>query len=90
MEEKTLTEIESKDYLLKISEDKIKELEKSLRRHNNFLLISIYTIFPMAILGLLSITRENVKFFLIMLPVALILIALSLGLLGWLVEKIKK
>ena len=86
---KTLTEIESKDYTIKLQENEIFELKKKLQKHHNFLLISIYTIFPLAISGLLFIaTWENFKFFLIMIPV-LIIVALPLGLLGWLLKKIR-
>lgn len=58
MEEKMLTEIESKDYLLKIQEDQIKELEGRINKYGGYLYVSFFTIFPLAIMGLLYLFEK--------------------------------
>jgi len=88
----TLSEVENKDYLLKIQEDKIKKLEKKITGYERFLLIAVFTIFPIAIMGLYFMTTlatwDNIKFFLIVIPIIAVVL-LALALFGWLSEKIK-
>lgn len=90
---KTLSEVEYKDYLLKIQEDKIKKLEKKITGYERFLLIAVFTIFPMAIMGLYFMTtiatRNNTKLILIVIPIIAVFL-LVLALLGWLSEKIRE
>lgn len=59
--EKILTEIESKDYLLKIQEDQIKEFERRINKYGSYLYVSFFTIFPLAVMGLLYIIEKIEK-----------------------------
>jgi preprotein translocase subunit SecY len=94
MKEKILTEIEGKDYLLKIQEDRIFDLNNKIKKHERFLTLCIITIFPLAIMGLLYIIEKIEqdpslpKFFMAMIIITVILCG-ALALFGWLVEKIK-
>lgn len=90
MNEKILNEIENNRYLIINQENEISDLKNSIKKYERFLLISIYTIFPLAIIGLLYLIKIiDVKFTLL----SIIIIISSLGLLyllGLLVQKIKK
>lgn len=92
-EVKILSEIESKEYLLKIQEEKIEKLEKENEQNikfKNIFLMLLFIFFPIALLGLSEVLRwEDIKLFILMIPVMGVVFGI-LYLLGLIVKKIKE
>ncbi|MBT7556943.1 hypothetical protein HN615_08465 [Candidatus Woesearchaeota archaeon] len=88
MEVKELSEIEYKEYLLDIKEREILALEKTIKRNETGWIIALFTVFPLAIIGLLFITG-GIETFDFSPEILLLIIPLFFVLLPWLVERFK-